>query len=75
LTVRAESSQADVDRDGFTPVRRPGFAVADLAGSWRLSDQLTLTARVDNLTDKRYEESFGFNEERRAVFVGVRVRD
>ncbi|THD77995.1 MAG: TonB-dependent receptor [Phenylobacterium sp.] len=75
LTVKAESSQPDVDRDGFTPVTRPGFAVADLAGSYRLNDQLTLTARVENLTDKRYEESFGFNEPGRAVYVGVRLRD
>jgi vitamin B12 transporter len=75
FTVRAESSQADVDRDGFTQLRRPGFAVADVSGSYRLSDQITLTARVENLTDKRYEESFGFNEASRAVFVGVRVTE
>ncbi|MDB5477038.1 MAG: TonB-dependent receptor [Phenylobacterium sp.] len=75
VTLRAESTQADVARDGFTPVRRAGFAVADLSGSYRLSDQLTLTARVENLTDKRYEESFGFNESGRAAFVGVRVTE
>jgi vitamin B12 transporter len=75
LTLRAESSQADVARDGFTPIRRAGFAVGDVSGSYRLSDQLTLTARVENLTDRRYEESFGFNESGRAVFVGVRVTD
>jgi vitamin B12 transporter len=74
LTVRAESSQADVDRDGFSPIRRKGFAVADLAGSYRLTDALTLTARAENLTDKRYEETFGFKEPGRAVYVGVRYR-
>ena len=75
LSLRAESSQADVDRDGFTRLRRPSFAVADLSGSYRLSDQLTLTARVENLTDKRYEESFGFNEAGRAGCGGVRLRN
>lgn len=74
LTVRAQTSQADVARNGFTRIRRPGFAVADLAGSYRLNDQLTLTARIENLTDKRYEENFGFNEPGRAVYVGVRFR-
>lgn len=74
VTIRAETSQADVDRDGFSRIRRPGFAVADLAGSYRLNDQLTLTARIENLTDKRYEENFGFNEPGRAVYVGVRFR-
>jgi vitamin B12 transporter len=73
LTVRAESSQADVDRDGFTPVRRPGFAVADIAGAYRVNEQITLTARIENLTDKRYEESFGFNEAGRMAWVGLRL--
>jgi vitamin B12 transporter len=75
FTVRAESSQADVARDGFTPQRRPGFATADLAGAYKVNDQLTLTARVENLTDKRYEESLGFNESGRAIYVGVRLTD
>jgi vitamin B12 transporter len=74
LAARMESSQADVARNGFTRVRRPGFAVADLSGSYRLSDQLTLTARVENLSDKRYEESFGFNESGRALYVGIRIK-
>lgn len=73
LAARAESSQADVDRDGFTRLRRRGFLTADLSGSYRLSDGLTLTARIENLADKRYEESFGFNEPGRSVYVGVRI--
>jgi vitamin B12 transporter len=75
FTIRAESSQADVARDGFTPQRRPGFATADLAGAYKVNDQLTLTARIENLADKRYEETLGFNESGRAVYVGVRLRD
>ena len=75
LTVRGESGQPDVDRDGFSPVTRPGFATADLAGSYRLTDQVTLTARIENLTDKRYEQSFGFAEPGRAAYVGFRLKD
>jgi vitamin B12 transporter len=74
LTIRAESSQADVARDGFTPQRRPGFATADLAGAYSVNEQITLTARVENLTDKRYEESLGFNEAGRAIYVGFKLR-
>jgi len=74
LSARAEGDQADVDRDGFTRLRRAGFVVADLAGSYRLDDHVTLTARIENLTDKRYEETFGFNEPGRAVYVGFRLR-
>jgi vitamin B12 transporter len=75
FTLRAESTQADVARNGFTRVRRPGFATADVSGSYRLNEQVTLTARVENLADRRYEESFGFNESGRAAYVGVRVTD
>lgn len=74
LTVRAESSQSDTDVDGFSPVVRPGFAVADLAASYRLTDQVTLAARVENLADKRYQETFGYGESGRAAFVEVRVK-
>lgn len=75
LTARGETSQPDVDRDGFSPVTRRGFVTADLAGSYRLNDEVTLTARIENLTDKRYEQSFGFNEPGRAIYLGVRLRD
>jgi vitamin B12 transporter len=75
LTVRGETSQPDVDRDGFSPVTRPGFVTADLAGSYKLNEQVTLTARIENLTDKRYEQSFGFNEPGRAIYVGIRLKD
>jgi vitamin B12 transporter len=74
LTVRAESSQSDTDVDGFSPIVRPGFAVADLAASYRLTDQVTLAARIENLADKRYQETFGYGESGRAAFVEVRVR-
>jgi len=75
LAARAESSQPDIARDGFSRITRPGFATADLAGSYRLSEAVWLTARIENLADKRYEEVFGFNEPGRTAFVGVRFRN
>jgi vitamin B12 transporter len=75
LTMRGESSQPDTDLDGFSRITRKGFVTADLAGSYRLNDHVSLTARVENLADKRYQEVFGFGEPGRAVYVGVRFRD
>lgn len=75
FTVRAESSQTDTARDGFTRVTRKGFAVADVAGAFELTEQVTLTARVENLADERYAESFGYGEPGRAVYVGIRLRN
>ncbi|HEX2560843.1 TonB-dependent receptor plug domain-containing protein, partial [Phenylobacterium sp.] len=75
LTVRGESSQADTDLDGFSRVRRKGFVVADVAGAWKLTERISLTGRIENLADARYQEAFGYREPGRSVFVGVRVSD
>jgi vitamin B12 transporter len=75
VTVRGESSQSDTGVDGFSPVVRDGFVVADLAGSYRLNEHVTLTARVENLADERYQETFGYGEAGRTAFVGIRLRD
>jgi vitamin B12 transporter len=75
LTMRAESSQSDIDVDGFTPVRRRGFVTADASAAYAISERISLTARVENLTDRRYQETFGYGEPGRAVYVGVRLRN
>lgn len=75
FTVRGESSQTDADVDGFSRIRRKGFAVADLAGAWKLTDRVSLTGRVENLADTRYQEAYGYREPGRSVFVGIRIAD
>jgi len=74
LTVRGESSQADTALDGFSRTTRKGFVTADLAGSYKLNAHVSLTARIENLADERFQEIFGFGEPGRAAYVGVRVR-
>jgi vitamin B12 transporter len=74
LTARGESSQIDTDLDGFSRVVRKGFVVADIAGAYQVTDGVELTARVENLGDRRYQETFGYGETGRAVYVGVRFR-
>ncbi|MBX3483872.1 TonB-dependent siderophore receptor [Phenylobacterium sp.] len=75
VTVRGESSQADTARDGFSRARRPGFVTADVAGAYDVTAQLSVTARVENLTDKRFEEVLGYREPGIAAYVGVRFRN
>ena len=74
LTARGESSQSDTARNGFSRAVRRGFVTADVAGSYALNDQLTLTVRVENLTDQRYSEVLGYGEPGRAGYVGVTFR-
>ena len=36
-----------------------GYAILNLSGSWRVTDQLQLAAGVDNLLDKEFEDHLG----------------
>ena len=73
FSVRGEDDDLDSGLDGFTPVIRPGFMVADLAGGYALNDHDRLTARIDNLANSHYEEAFGFGEPGRTFTVGVKL--
>jgi len=68
LTVRSESDQADAG--GI----REGFVTAHLNGSYALTDAVTLTARIENLADARYQQVLGYGEPGRSGSVGVRLR-
>ena len=50
-----------------------GFTLIDAGASWRLSRHLEILARVSNLLDRPYEETFGFPALGRNAMVGVRV--
>ena len=50
------------------------YTVVNLAGSWKLTNSLELTARISNLFDKVYEEVLGFVRPGRAVYAGIRGR-
>ena len=68
LTVRGESDQDDAG--GV----REAFVTANLNGSYALTGQVSLTARVENLTDERYQQVFGYGEPGRSGYLGVRLR-
>jgi vitamin B12 transporter len=75
LTARGESSQSDTATDGFSRIVRKGFVTADLDGAYRLNDHVTLTARIENLADKDYQETFGYAEPGRAAYIGIRLKN
>lgn len=68
LTVRAEGDMPDSggERDGFT--------VVHLNGAWAVNDRLSLTARIENLTDTHYQQLLGYGEAGRSGYVGIRLR-
>lgn len=68
LTVRAEGDQDDAG--GV----RDGFVTANLNAAYALTDQVSLTARIENLADARYQQVFGYGEPGRSAYAGVRLR-
>ena len=50
------------------------YTLVDLAGAWKLTDVLEITARVTNLTDEHYEELLGYSTRGRAFHAGLRGR-
>lgn len=74
LTVRAESEQADIEPATFTRATREGFVAADVTGAWALREGVELTARVENLTDERFQEVLGYGEPGRSAYLGLRLK-
>ena len=68
VTIRAEGDMPD---SGGV---RDGFVTANLNAAWRLTDQVELTARAENVTDETYQQLLGYGEPGRSGFVGVRLR-
>lgn len=68
LTVRAEGDQPDAG--GL----REAFVTANLNAGYQLTPQATLTARVENLANVRYQQVFGYGEPGRSAYIGIRLR-
>ncbi len=49
------------------------FEVLDLSASFRISDELTLYARIENALDEEYQEVSDFRAPERASYLGLRV--
>lgn len=69
--LTARHSQDSVDTVGLP---MSDFTLIDLAMSAQLSDKLSLTARVENLADKRYQQITGYYSAPRAGFIGLRYQ-
>lgn len=68
LTLRSESDMLDSGGE------RDGFVTANLNAAWALTEQVSVTARVENLSDEHYQQLLGYGEPGRSGYVGVRLR-
>jgi vitamin B12 transporter len=63
---------ASGDREDFGGVNLPGYVVASLTGQFRLSRNLQLNARVENLLDADYQTAADFRMQGRSAFIELK---
>ncbi len=52
--------------------RLAAYTVADLYATWQFASDLSLQARLNNLTDRAYETAYGYNQPGRAFYLTLR---
>ncbi len=68
------SDWVDGNRDFSIPrLTAPGYTTMDIAANYDLTRQLTVSGRITNLFDARYEDPFGFLRPSRGFYAGVRA--
>ncbi|MGB2816729.1 MAG: TonB-dependent receptor [Burkholderiaceae bacterium] len=63
----------DLDINTFQRTELAAYTLARLVGTWRISSNIALRARVENLTDEKYETVSGYNVQPRTAFIGVEL--
>jgi vitamin B12 transporter len=71
-TVLLVGEWVDISRTTFERVTQPGFTVVNVAANYRVNDNVTTFARIDNLFDERYENPNGFLRPGFGAYAGVR---
>jgi vitamin B12 transporter len=59
------------ERPDFGNVMLPAHTLVDLNVRWQPAPQWTLSASLDNLFDRAYQPTAGFNGKPRALFVSL----
>lgn len=73
LVVMRTGARSDItDLFPFGNVTNSESTTADLAFSYRLAGGLTPFLKIENATDERYEEVFGYPSARRRAIAGIR---
>jgi vitamin B12 transporter len=73
-TVLYTGTWFDSNRSGsVTGLKASPYTLVNIAGSYDLGHGVTAFARIDNLTDRRYQNPVGFLHQGLGVFGGVKV--
>lgn len=75
LGVTYTGEQRDFDFATGARVRQSPHTLVRIGASYRLTEQVEIYGRIENLGDASYEEVYSFRGAPRAAFVGIRFRD
>lgn len=69
VSVGAEVRARSTAKDGSKQI--PGYTTGNLFTTWQATPDLTLGARLENLSNKIYEEAYGYNTAPRTAYISV----
>jgi vitamin B12 transporter len=74
-TVLSVSSWVDGNRDFSIPrLNAPPYTTVDVAGNYNLTKNWTLTARIDNLFNRHYQNPDGFDQPTIGAYAGINAK-
>ncbi|MCP4001731.1 MAG: TonB-dependent receptor [Gammaproteobacteria bacterium] len=62
------------DRKAFGGSQLTGYGVAELGGSFEVSEKFSIYGRLENMFDNEYQEVMGYGTSDRAYYAGIRMR-
>ncbi|MEA2938864.1 MAG: vitamin transporter, partial [Alphaproteobacteria bacterium] len=71
-TVLHVSKWFDGSRPDFNRITQSGYTVVNVAGEYKMSNNFTTFARIDNLFNEHYQNPSGFDRPGFGIFGGVR---
>lgn len=76
LKLRYTSERKDLYYQGWIPVEveNDAYVKVDLLNSYKLSDNLSLFVKIENLFDKNYQEIVGYSMPGRSFYGGIKGR-
>ena len=66
-------SHDSVDEQFGSPIDLDDFEVLDISASYRVSENILLYARLENVLDETYQEVLDFISPDRASYIGIRL--
>ena len=73
VTAAFVGAREDTNFATLEPVTLPAYTLVNIAGAYRLRGNLAATFRIENATDARYQDVYGYRTLGLGVFVGLKL--